>query len=367
MASPTVLNTSKLGNAAEKLPDAVQASRDTVTIYWYYLDGTAVAITGATITGVYQNVSSEIVYAIDGVLSVTNGATGEFTWAYGAGDVGSSGDYLVQMKAVLTGGTVIYSSKVPWHVEETLGVGVVAAGVLVGVSAEEGAWLTAAEGTGNALTDYLLIADILDENDMASDSDVYPATQQSVKAYVDAGGGSALDGLTDVTVTTPAEPEVLKWDDGTSEWVNGTMEISEMTNVAFVGVAADDEVLAWDFGTNRFINQTAAEAGLAAATHAHEYVSEDAAVLEKSGAYELAAGDEAKIVECDGTFAITLPDGLDAGFQVVIVNIGAGTITLAAATTLSTKDAAATLPNQYGAATAYHSGSNVWIAFGDLE
>ncbi len=94
---------------------------------------------------------------------------------------------------------------------------------------------------------------------------------------------------------------------------------------------------------------------------------QDAAILSKSGAYPLAAGDEGKIIECNGTFTITLPDGLDTGFQVAIVNIGTGVITLAAATTLTTKDSAVTLASQYGAATVYHAGSNVWRAIGDLS
>lgn len=96
-------------------------------------------------------------------------------------------------------------------------------------------------------------------------------------------------------------------------------------------------------------------------------VPQDAAILSKSSAYPLAAGDEAKIIECNGTFTITLPNGLDTGFQAVIVNIGTGVITLAATTTLTTKDSAVTLANQYGAATVYHAGSNVWRAFGDLS
>jgi len=96
-------------------------------------------------------------------------------------------------------------------------------------------------------------------------------------------------------------------------------------------------------------------------------IPKDSAILQKSGGYELAAGDEAKSIFCDGTFAINLPDSLDAGFQAVIVNKGSGTITLTADTTLNSKDAGVTLPNQHGAATVIHEGSNVWFAFGDLE
>lgn len=97
-----------------------------------------------------------------------------------------------------------------------------------------------------------------------------------------------------------------------------------------------------------------------------DFVPTDASVISKSANYELAAGDEAKIIECDGTFVINCPDGLDTGFQVVIVNIGVGTITITADTTLQSKNAAVTLPNQYGMATVYHRGSNIWLLAGDL-
>ena len=43
--------------------------------------------------------------------------------------------------------------------------------------------------------------------------------------------------------------------------------------------------------------------------------------------------------------------------------------TLSAGTgaTLRTKDSAVTLPNQYGAGSAYFDASNNWTIFGDLE
>lgn len=93
----------------------------------------------------------------------------------------------------------------------------------------------------------------------------------------------------------------------------------------------------------------------------------NASILSKTGAYQLQSSDNNKIIECNGTFTITLPDSLDQGYQVIIVNIGSGTITLAAATTLLSKDSYTKLASQYGAASVYHRGSNVWLATGDLS
>jgi hypothetical protein len=91
---------------------------------------------------------------------------------------------------------------------------------------------------------------------------------------------------------------------------------------------------------------------------------EDAAILSKVATYEVAAGDEGKIIECSGTFTVTFPNSLDTGFQVTIVNIGSGTITLAASTTL--QGVGTQLATQYTGAVVYHRGSNVWLAMGKL-
>ena len=96
-------------------------------------------------------------------------------------------------------------------------------------------------------------------------------------------------------------------------------------------------------------------------------IPREAVIVPVAASRDLASTDAGCVLECDGTFTITAPNGLPAGFQAVIVNVGAGTITLAAAGTLQSKDANVDLADQYGAATMYHRGSNVWIAFGDLS
>ena len=72
---------------------------------------------------------------------------------------------------------------------------------------------------------------VLDEDTMSSNSDTQLATQQSIKAYVDAQ-------------------------------VDTADALSEMSDVTITGTPADNEVLAYDSSTSEFINQTAAEAGL---------------------------------------------------------------------------------------------------------
>jgi hypothetical protein len=75
---------------------------------------------------------------------------------------------------------------------------------------------------------------IKDEDDMSSDSASHLATQQSIKAYVDSQ-------------------------------ITANNEIGELTDVTITSVT-DNEVLAYDSTSSEFINQTAAEAGLATLT-----------------------------------------------------------------------------------------------------
>lgn len=74
-----------------------------------------------------------------------------------------------------------------------------------------------------------------------------------------------------------------------------------------------------------------------------------------------------KIIECSGTFTVTLPDSMPIGYEVDIINVGSGVVTIAATTTLQSKGGNTKLASQYGGASAYHRGSNVWILVGDLS
>lgn len=108
-----------------------------------------------------------------------------------------------------------------------------------------------------------------------------------------AGGGAAsvaIDDITDVTITTPADNEVLAYDNGTGEW----------------------------------INQTAAEAGLAAASHTH--ATSDIT----SGTFADARIAESNVTQHEGAITVTLSQVSDAGTMASqnanSVNIDGGTI-----------------------------------------
>ena len=84
--------------------------------------------------------------------------------------------------------------------------------------------------------------------------------------------------------------------------------------------------------------------------------------------YELTAGENGSVLHMNATGSVVLPDGLDTGYNQVIVNIGTGsTVSIVATTTLNSKDSGSTMATQYGAVSVYHAGSNVWYAYGDLS
>jgi hypothetical protein len=72
------------------------------------------------------------------------------------------------------------------------------------------------------LADSTAVTSILDEDALSSNSATALATQQSIKAYVDSvSGASALNDLSDVTLTSPASANVLRYSG--SAWVNATL------------------------------------------------------------------------------------------------------------------------------------------------
>jgi hypothetical protein len=89
----------------------------------------------------------------------------------------------------------------------------------------------------------------------------------------------------------------------------------------------------------------------------------------KSAAFTVAASDNRKVLECNGTFTVTLPSGLAVGTSVTIVNSGSGTVTIAAGSgaTLASAGSDYQIATQWGIATAYVAASSAWRAFGDLS
>ena len=82
---------------------------------------------------------------------------------------------------------------------------------------------------------------IKDEDDLASDSSNHLATQQSIKAYVDAqiATEDTIAELNDTNITSPADGAMLLWDDDTSKWIDNVMSgDATMTDAGVITIAA---------------------------------------------------------------------------------------------------------------------------------
>jgi hypothetical protein len=84
-------------------------------------------------------------------------------------------------------------------------------------------------------------------------------TDYNVDWVPQSGGATTLDGLTDVTITTPADGAVLTYDTGSSQWIDAvpatpSSTLASLTDVT-VGTPADNDSLTWDSGTSKWVPQ----------------------------------------------------------------------------------------------------------------
>jgi len=80
---------------------------------------------------------------------------------------------------------------------------------------------------------------MLDEDDMATDSATKASTQQAIKKYVDDQVATAneLTELTDVTITSVADNEVLAYNNATTKWINQTAAEAGLQTTLTFGIA----------------------------------------------------------------------------------------------------------------------------------
>jgi hypothetical protein len=135
----------------------------------------------------------------------------------------------------------------------------------------------------------------------------------------------------------------------------------DWNNSAHTGT--NDSLAAFD-GTGAAQDIPKATFSLSGHTHTGVYQPFTPSIVSLTGNTTLNATHENKIMECNGTFTVTFPNSMVTGCRYDVVNIGTGTITLAASTTLVSDGTK--LATRYTGASAYHRGLNVWLAMGKL-
>lgn len=191
---------------------------------------------------------------------------------------------------------------------------------------------------------------------------VVTAAETDAFAYQTAGVISTLSGL------TPGELYYLQ-DDGSLGTSAGTVEkpiliaTSSTSAVLILAISGEGAGGAgvWGGITGTLADQTDLQNALDAR------LNKLATVNSYAGNRTLDADDSGAYVRITDAGTVTLPDGLDAGFQCVIVNATASdTVELAAATTLTLPTGFEPEIQNRRAVTVIHVGSDVWEAHGAL-
>jgi hypothetical protein len=97
-------------------------------------------------------------------------------------------------------------------------------------------------------------------------------------------------------------------------------------------------------------------------------------IAAKTSAYTVASGDESDLIQTNGTFTVSIPTDATFNFaigtQINLVNIGTGTITVAAVTPGTTAvngTPGLILRTQWSGATLIKRDTKAWVVVGDLR
>ena len=145
------------------------------------LSGTAVNLTGLTITGTITNNQTKATAALQGAIALVTPASGIFSWTTHADDVGTAGSF----KVIFTVGTSLITLPAHLAIIETPAATTTFGAALVGVTVAEAAWLTAA------------LAALPDAGDLANVPDPAGATEGYVWTADGANGAdwAAVSGI----------------------------------------------------------------------------------------------------------------------------------------------------------------------------
>lgn len=154
----------------------------------------------------------------------------------------------------------------------------------------------------------------------------------------------------------------FKYWNGTS-WVPFTATAGDVTGPVS---SVDNTIVRMDSTTGKVIQNSSVVIDDNNALYGHY-----AKVSTKTSSYEIISSDAGSVIVCNSASAITitLDEGITTiGFQVLIVNRGTGTVTVAkeGSDTIESKNNSVNLV-QFSAASALRLTSTVWSLFGDLE
>lgn len=179
-----------------------------------------------------------------------------------------------------------------------------------------------------------------------------------------------LGSLANVQLAGVSNNDYLIYSTALGKWTNQQLPISSITETVALGLTleglgdisinapANGQLLSYDATTNTWKNVPGGDiSGKSDKLATFRPVASN---------YTLVSGDSTKVIQVSGESTVTLPTGVDVGFQVLVVQNGTGEVTFSAPTIYSS-GGRFSLREQYSVATCIHLGAGQWYVFGDLK
>jgi hypothetical protein len=148
--------------------------------------------------------------------------------------------------------------------------------------------------------------------------------------------------------------------------LSGYLTASSASTTYLTQASASTTYLAQSSASTTYLTQASASI---------TYQNKNIDIVTKSGAYEIASGDENELIQLSGSSSYTISIPTDATFnfaigtQINLLNIGTGVITIAAVTPGTTTvngTPGLKLRTQWSSATLIKRAANTWVLIGDL-
>jgi hypothetical protein len=168
----------------------------------------------------------------------------------------------------------------------------------------------------------------------------------------------------------------FKIGNGSSAWSALDYFLDSSDLLAYLTAAsASTTYLTQASASTTYLTQTSASINyLTAASASTIYQTKNIDIIPaKTGSYTVASGDQNDLIQLNGTFTVSIPTdatfNFNIGTQINLLNIGTGTITIAAATPGTTTvngTPGLKLRAQWSSSTLIKLAANNWVVVGDL-
>lgn len=224
-----------------------------------------------------------------------------------------------------------------------------------------------AELTAPADDDLIEVVDISDTSMAATGTNKRMQSQNLVAKKL-----KTTTGPTVLAVGAVADGEILKRSGATI--IGAAVGGGGVGDVVGPSASVDSEIALFDNTTGKLLKRAtttgllkAASGVIAAATAGTDYVHPVGATIDETGGpLTLDSSHNGKIVLVDDD--VTVPSGLGAGFNVMLIQIGAGPVAIIeGGTTVNNRQGHASIAGEFGTVTLYAYVANTFILSGDTD